>query len=88
MWGPSIVGYGSRRLTYPSGRELDWLKVAWSPRAQHLVLYVLGDDPAQRALLGALGPHRTGKICLYIKRLADVDLGVLERIVRAGLNTP
>lgn len=88
MWGPSIIGYGSRRLRYPSGRELDWMQLGWSPRAQSLTLYVLGDNSKQRELLGRLGPHGTGKGCLYIKRLADIDLGVLEKVVRAALNTP
>jgi hypothetical protein len=83
MWGSSIVGYGSRVLTYPNGRTLDWMVSGFSPRAANLTLYVIGEYPGRDALLGRLGPHSTGKGCLYVKRLADVDVGVLEELVRA-----
>ncbi|GAA4722023.1 DUF1801 domain-containing protein [Sphingomonas lutea] len=81
MWGPSIVGFGSYHYRYDSGHEGDACRIGYSPRSANLVLYVGGfDDYA--ALLGKLGKHKTSKACLYINKLADVDLGVLEEIVR------
>ena len=81
MWGPSIVGFGQQMLRYASGRELDWPLAAFSPRKQDLVLYCLGGYPGQQALLKRLGKHKTGKVCLYIKRLADVDEAVLKQLI-------
>lgn len=74
MWGPSIVGYGSYRG--PTG---DWPIVGFSPRKANLVLYVLGFE-GQDALLARLGKHKTGNACLYINKLADVDMAVLREI--------
>jgi hypothetical protein len=87
MWGSSIVGYGSRVLTYPNGRTMDWMVTGFSPRAANLTLYLgLGDTFAGRdALLARLGPHTTGKGCLYIKRLADVDTKVLAELVKQSV---
>ena len=85
MWGESIVGFGSAHLKYASGRELDWPRVAFSPRKSDLTLYVLSGGPGEAALLGKLGKHKTGKSCLYLKRLADVDLPTLEKLVRAAV---
>lgn len=82
MWGPGIIGFGSRPLKYASGRELDWPIIAFSPRKQNLTLYVICGSPKQPALLERLGKHSTAVSCLYIKKLADVDLRVLEEIVR------
>lgn len=84
MWGPSIVGFGSYHYKYDSGREGDSCLIGFSPRAKELALYGMGVQ-RQAALLGRLGKHSTGKGCLYIKRLADVDLGVLERLAAEGL---
>ena len=81
MWGASIVGFGMRRLQYASGRELDWMEIGFSPRKQNLTLYVLNGFEGQDALLKKLGRHTTGKVCLYIKKLDDVDLKVLDQIV-------
>ena len=81
MWGPSIVGFGRQTLHYASGRELDWFLAGFSPRKQDLVLYLLGGYEGQAALLKKLGRHKTGKSCLYLKRLADVDLEVLGRLI-------
>lgn len=84
MWGPGIVGFGNIHLKYPSGRELDWMKIGFSPRKQNLTLYVLGNDAGQRALLQKLGKHKTGQSCLYINKLSDVDTNVLKKIIKAG----
>lgn len=84
MWGPSIVGFRSYHYRYESGREGDMPEIAFSPRAKELVLYVLG-FPEQDELLARLGKHKTGKSCLYIKRLADVDGAVLDEIMAASL---
>ena len=81
MWGPSIVGFGSHRYKYDSGRELDWFPVGFSPRKKELTLYVMSGFPRHAELLAKLGKHKTGKSCLYIKRLADVDLGVLRELI-------
>lgn len=84
MWGPSIIGYGSYHYVYESGREGDTLRVGFSPRKPQLVLYVGAGDPDVAALLPSLGKHSTGKGCLYIKKLADIDMAVLEQIVQAA----
>ncbi len=81
MWGPSIIGFGSHHYTYESGREGDVPLAGFSPRKAATVLYgVTGFDDAE-ALLAKLGKHSTGKGCLYIKKLADVDPKVLEKLV-------
>ena len=85
MWGPSIIGFGSQKQKYASGRELDWPKAAFSPRKQELVLYVLNNPKAQKPLLKKLGKHKTGKICLYVKKLEDVDKNVLQKIIDASV---
>lgn len=82
MWGPSIIGFGSHHYRYESGREGDMPRIAFSPRKAELVLYVGAGNPKIAPLLPALGRHRTGKGCLYVRRLSEVDAGVLERIVR------
>ncbi len=86
MWGASIVGFGNMVYTSPAtGREVDWLKVGFSPRKENLSLYVLNGSQQQEKLLEKLGKHKTGKSCLYIKRLSDVDEKVLEKLVKASL---
>ncbi len=84
MWGPSIVGYGQCRLHYPSGRVLDWFPVGFSPRKGQLVLYLQGALTEHGALVKRLGRVKTGKGCIYLKRLADVDTGALEALIRAS----
>ncbi len=84
MWGPSIIGYGSHHYVYESGREGDTARIAFSPRKPQLVLYVGASEPDVAALLPSLGKHSTGKGCLYIKKLADIDMAVLEQIVRVA----
>lgn len=81
MWGPSIIGYGAYRYTYESGRTGEAPVVGFAIRGRELVIYLLADDEEQRALLARLGRHRMGKVCLYIRRLADLDRQVLERLV-------
>ena len=84
MWGPSIIGFGSYRYTYDSGHSGEMCRIGFSPRKAQLVLYV--DAPGAPAeLLARLGKHRTGKSCLYVNKLADIDLAVLEELVRDGL---
>ena len=83
MWGPSIVGFGSHHYRYATGREGDTFAVGFAPRKQQLVIYLDGyDDEETAALLAELGPHSTGKGCLYVKRLADVDSDVLRQLVQ------
>ena len=81
MWGPSIVGYGSYRYTYESGRTGEAPVAGFAIRGRELVVYVGVDGDDQRALLSRLGKHRMGKVCLYIKRLSDLDGSVLEQLV-------
>jgi hypothetical protein len=81
MWGPSIVGYGSYRYTYESGRTGEAPLTGFAIRGRELVLYLMTDGEERRSTLARLGKHRTGKVCLYIKRLADVDRSVLETLV-------
>ncbi len=82
MWGSSIVGFGDQHLRYESGRELDWFVAGFSPRKKDLTLYLLGRGPIDGELATRLGRHSTGKGCLYIRRLSDVNGRVLEQIVR------
>lgn len=81
MWGPSIIGFGRYHYRYASGHEGDMCRVGFSPRSANLVLYVGGFSDYE-ALLARLGKHKRSKACLYLNRLADVDLGVLEEITR------
>lgn len=81
MWGPSIVGYGAYRYTYESGRTGEAPLAGFAIRGRELVVYVDAEGQEQRALLSKLGRHRMGKVCLYFKRLADLDTSVLEELV-------
>src|SRR5205809_4332332 len=81
MWGPSIIGFGSYHYTYDSGREGDMPLISFSPRKAATVLYSMVGFSDSEALLAKLGKHTTGKGCLYIKKLADVDQKVLEALV-------
>ncbi|MBA4760465.1 DUF1801 domain-containing protein [Sphingomonas sp.] len=86
MWGASIVGFGSYHYKYDSGREGDMCRLGFSPRKAELVLYLLTGEPDEAEKLARLGKHRTGQSCLYIKKLAEVDLAVLEAIARDALS--
>lgn len=85
MWGPSIVGFGSYHYRYASGREGDWFAVGFAPRKRELSLYIMSGFAGREALLAKLGKHRIGVGCLYIRRLADVDLDVLEQFIAASI---
>ena len=81
MWGASIVGYGSYRYTYESGRSGEAPLAGFAIRGRELVVYLLAEDEKQRSLLSKLGKHKMGKSCLYFKQLADLDKSALERLV-------
>ena len=81
MWGPSIVGYGTYHYKYQSGREGDFMVAGFSPRKQALTVYIMAGFGRFDALLKKLGKYKTGKSCLYIKRLSDVDEAVLEKLI-------
>jgi len=81
MWGPSIVGYGTYHYKYESGREGDFMIAGFSPRRQALTVYILAGFGRFDTLMGKLGKYKTGKSCLYIKRLSDVDEKVLEKLI-------
>ena len=82
MWGPSIVGFGTYHYKYATGQEGDWPITGFSPRKQDLTLYLKPGFTEQRDLMTQLGKHRTGVSCLYIKRLADVHVPTLKKIIR------
>lgn len=85
MWGGSIVGFGTYTYEYSSGRSGDWPLVGFSPRAKELVLYIMSGFDEQGELVRALGPCKTGKSCLYIRSLSDIDLAALERLIEASI---
>lgn len=85
LWGPSIVGFGQYHYTYDTGREGDWFLVGFSPRKANMTIYISGGFDGADALLAKLGKHTTGKGCLYVKRLAEVDLKVLEKLLASGV---
>lgn len=81
MWGKSIIGFGSYHYQYASGREGDWMLTGFSPRKQNLTLYIMPGFEEYDGLMKKLGKHTTGKSCLYIKKLEDVDEKVLKKLV-------
>jgi len=85
MWGPSIVGYGSYSYTYESGHSGVACHTGFAVRGKELVVYLMAENPAQVDLLARLGRHKMGKGCLYFKRLADVDVKVLEALVAGSV---
>lgn len=93
MWGPTMIGYGEYRTTYESGRDVHWMRTGFSPRKAKHSLYLMGgycDDitAAHRAeAMQRLGKHSTGKSCLYVNKLADIDLAVLEEIIAEDWQT-
>lgn len=84
MWGTSIIGYGNYHYKYESGREGDFMKVGFSPRKTSLTLYIMPGFERYEQLLTQLGKHKTGKSCLYIKKLAEVDLEILKEMVKSS----
>lgn len=85
MWGPSIVGYGSYRYTYESRRSGEAPLAGFAIRGRELVIYLVAESAEQKSLLSTLGPHRMGKACLYVKRLADLDKATLRKILVASV---
>ena len=85
MWGPSIVGFGSYHYRYETGHEGDACLVGFSSRKPEIVVYIADGFESREKLLQELGKHRTGKVCVYIKRLSDIDVGVLEKLVKASV---
>lgn len=81
MWGPRIVGFGHYHYKYASGRENDWFLAGFSPRKQDLTIYLMSGLDRHDALVTRLGKYKTGKSCLYVKRLADVDIAVLKELI-------
>jgi hypothetical protein len=86
MWGPSIVGFGSYTYKYASGQEGEWPVVGFSPRKRNLTLYIMSGFDQYEELLAKLGKYKTGKSCLYINKLADVDREILEELVRRSVD--
>jgi hypothetical protein len=87
MWGPSIIGFGKYRYTYDSGHSGEAPLVGFSPRKANLVLYMAAYDEARDAFLARLGKHKTGKGCIYLNRLADVDTGVIAEMAKWSMKT-
>jgi len=85
MWGPSIVGFGSYHYKYDSGREGDWLMTGFSPRKKDLTLYIMMGFEKHRDLMEKLGKHSHAKSCLYIKRLSDIHVPTLKKLIKASL---
>lgn len=86
MWGPSLIGFGNVRYKSPkTGREVDWLRIGFSPRKANLSLYLTMDINKHADTLEKLGKHKTGVGCLYINKLADVDMKVLEGLIKTSL---
>jgi hypothetical protein len=84
-WGSTIVGFGRYHYKYASGREGDWFLTGFSPRKQNLTLYIMAGFTEYEALLSKLGKHSTGKSCLYIKKIEDIDLEALRELVRQSV---
>jgi hypothetical protein len=85
MWGSAIIGFGDVHLKYDSGRELDWFVMGFSSRKPNFALYIPGTVEKQQALLKKLGKHKTGKGCLYINTLEEIDVSVLREIINKGV---
>jgi len=86
MWGASIIGFGSYHYKYASGREGDWMRVGFSPRKQNLSLYLTNGFSNKEKLMSGLGKFKTGKGCLYINKLEDVDLDVLKDLIQVSFD--
>ena len=85
MWGTAIIGSGTYTYKYESGKVGDWPVVGFSPRKQNLVLYIMPGFDDYADLLASLGKHSVGKSCLYIKQLSDIDVKVLEKLIKASV---
>lgn len=87
MWGEAIVGFGSYHYKYASGQEGDWPLIGFSPRKNDLTLYIMPGFERYQDLMAQLGKHRTGKSCLYIKRLSDVHTPTLKKLIRESVKS-
>jgi len=85
MWGPSIVGFGNIRYKYTNGKEMDWMQIAFSPRKQNITLYIATGFEGREDMLAELGKHSCGKGCVYIKRLSDVHMPTLKKLIKASV---
>ena len=85
MWGTSIAGFGTTTIKYAGGREADWPLIAFSPRKTSLTFYIGASDPGKAVLLSKLGKHKVSGSCLHIKRLSDVDLPTLKKLISASV---
>ena len=84
MWGANIVGFGRKTLTYANGKQAQWMVIAFSPRKQAITLY-LGEFDGRQTLLDKLGTHSCGKGCVYLKRLSDVHVPTLEKLIKTAV---
>lgn len=87
MWGSAIIGFGSVNLTYASGRQIDWLRIGFSPRKGKISLYVTFDALKLTSQFPNLGKYKIGKGCIYIKKLTDVDMSELEKLIKTAWQT-
>ncbi|MEZ4828776.1 MAG: DUF1801 domain-containing protein [Bacteroidia bacterium] len=85
MWGPAIVGFGDYHYKYESGREGDFFRIGFSPRKQNLTLYIMAGFDRYEEIMERLGKYKTGKSCLYINKLTDIDMDVLKELSQASL---
>jgi Domain of unknown function (DU1801) len=85
MWGDSMVGFGTYKYKYESGREGEWFVTGFSPRKQDLTIYINGGFEQHGELMEQLGKYKTGKVCLYVKKLEDIKLPLLKKIVKASV---
>lgn len=86
LWGDNIVGFGRYHYRYASGREGDWFLTGFSPRKQNLTLYIMAGFDQYEAMLAQLGKFKTGKSCLYIKKIEDIDLPTLRQLVQQSVD--
>ena len=86
MWGPSMIGFGSYHYKYDSGREGDWFLTGFSPRKRNFSLYIMAGFEQYENLLQKLGKHQTGKTCLYVNQLDDIDINILEELIRKSVD--
>ena len=86
MWGESIVGFGTYHYVYASGREGDWPLIGFSPRKQNITIYIMAGFEQYEELLSGLGKHTRTKSCLYIKRLSDIHLPILKKLIQASVD--
>ncbi len=85
MWGASIIGFGSYHYRYASGREADWMRIGFAPRKQNMALYIVSGFEEYEKLLAQLGKYSRAKSCLYIKKLSDIHLPILEKLIQASV---